>query len=272
MDRKIENEWITVRGTRILCGALIYALDKGRNQLDFWGFNDRSAYIDRICVIQSAIEKYMDGEQTDDREDSCFTNDKMPVPKNRHLPEEIVEMMDTLESLTRLSMTPILIEAEKRTNSSVEKKRQAKEKYERLCGVVNDLMHGEAFPDEPMKQMEYILRLQKVKKTSANYSVTKEEMERENAAVEIWCGMLVRGMMQETLPYYLVAALVENRIVDDFDVTHILHSLGDQRDFEWFDEDYMGQSITADTDIPVGVMMELAEGVFKRILHIRSEE
>ena len=65
-------------------------------------------------------------------------------------------------------------------------------------------------------------------------------------------------------------SLVQDRIIEEIDITHLLDKYGDERDYEWYYEDFLGCDLSDETILCAEDILALAEPKFKEILGFRQ--
>lgn len=270
MAKSVKNEWITIKGHTMLCKQLMLSLYYGdfRLKLKQKGQN----ILNRYCVgsnkMQELLDEYMYGETVIRYGDDYFYQDGLEVPESKKLPDAIEELFCNLENEINVDLNRILIEAESKSNTEIQARMEAEKRDSYLCGVASDLMKGEKLPESNIEKIMYILKLQEKKRINSEYNVSNEEREKEKVAAELWCNLLTRSIINDKLSYYLMKSLVQQGFVKESDFSEILEDLGDKRDFEWYDEDFLGCELMEETIIPLTNVLKMVETELKKLLHI----
>ena len=265
-EMKYEHEWITLRGRTILCEALMRTLGMSAAILmQKAGANCR----DGREFIRDAIYDYMNGREEVGYTETFYRSHHFSPPSSRKLPDAIEEMFQMLEEMSGINLTPLLDEAQEETARVVAEREEEQKRHASLCAAASQLMQDTPFPESPQEKVTYLLQLQAAKEVSCAYDISDEERKMEQIVAEIWCDILIHRMAKETLSYTLMKSLVQQEFVDEFFFTDVLRSLGDERDFEWYDEDFMGSDLFDDTIIPIDSVLQEVEPEFMQRLHIR---
>ena len=77
-------------------------------------------------------------------------------------------------------------------------------------------------------------------------------------------------MNSKYIRYCDLKSLVEQKFLDESDISDILEGLGDKRDYEWYTEDLMSFELMEDTIIPNEIILKEAEPAFMKILNIKK--
>lgn len=265
----MKNACIEINGYRMLCTKLMDALYHGGRWLpEGISFEARCDYDQKRSIIEDYINDYRQGstEVSGDLR-SHYKNDNLP--ENIQYPEAIAEMLLKVEKATGINLPALLESAEKASIKETDSQEEEEKRRQSLHAIVNKLMSGASLPLNAPDKIRAIVTLQIEKKKEPAYRLTKDEWEKENSSAELWCDMLTHSCLGDKLPYYLMKSLVEHDIISEFDITEILNRLGDKRDFEWYDEGFMGSDLMDETILSNASIMPLVEPVFEKNLNLR---
>ena len=87
--------------------------------------------------------------------------------------------------------------------------------------------------------------------------------------LHIYVSLLTRLIVNPYITVAQMKILVDSGWVRDGDFTWMLKSAGDQRDYEWYEEDMMKQSISSATMFPVEKILDYIEADLKKEMGIR---
>lgn len=106
------------------------------------------------------------------------------------------------------------------------------------------------------------------KKKSTFYFTDEEQKKKGCVAAELWCSILIHSLGHECITHGQTLSLVEDDILTVTDISNLLESYGEKRDFEWYSEDYAGKSLSKNIDLKIEDILEMAEPLFKNILSL----
>lgn len=139
-----------------------------------------------------------------------------------------------------------------------------KEKKNKLHQVVVELMGSTSLPVKPDEKIAVLLKLQLAKQSDSRY----DPAEKEKMFTELWCRILIHSLYGKCISYCDLKSLIEAKIIKESDVSEMLKNLGDNRDCEWYMEDFLSCDLLDETKIPNKLILELVEPIFSRELNI----
>ena len=264
----IVNEWITIKGRKMLCETFITALDWERMMIP----NDiqRRIYCDAIVVLQCCTDEYSQGESSITYSDGFIEEHGVSVPKNKTYPQALEEIYYSIEKITRMDFSDMLDKVAKQSLQEDKRNQIERNKKQTLNNIVNEMLYNKSLPENTAEKISALLELNEHKKANKDYNISKSEERKENRATELWCGILLHGMNSKYIRYCDLKSLVEQEFLDESDISDILEGLGDKRDYEWYTEDLMSFELMEDTIIPNEIILKRAEPAFMQILNIKK--
>lgn len=271
--RKYAQEWITLRRRKVLCTQLAKALDEGIVYVDIAReYDAESRYYSMIYPLKVMLNQYRLGEdRISDTFVDFFKYHGVTMPQNRSFPECIEEVMLQIESEIPVHFNAILKDAKERTAKEMEKREREKDdlekKYQQVEELLLDCCGLTKVPDNSFlpNKISVLCKLQSEKAQDKKYQLTMLETE----AFEIYVSLLTRLIVNPYITVAQMKILVDSGWVRDGDFTGMLKSAGDQRDYEWYEEDMMKQSISSATIFPVEKILDYIEADLKKEMGIR---
>lgn len=269
MKKEISNNYIEIKGYNVMCRVLISELDNEDRR--YTGYNQRH-YSEIIYILQNCIDEYMDGEMAITLPEDFFKKYGIDIPEDKNYPHAIQIMFERMEQEMHIDYSAFLKKVLER--SIIEQKKldekDAKEKY--LCELTGTIMNHKRMPTDIPNRVEYLTTMVALKITNQQYSMEQDYLRKEIIVAELWCSILIHGLTSKFLKYSDMKSLVEQEILDEYDISGLLARLGDKRDYEWYEEDYMGNQLMDDTSIPNYMLLDILEPEFQRILHLEKDE
>ena len=270
MKNKYANEFIEIKGNRLLSEQLIQALNSSCWKVHI--FLPAAQHYRLACrIIADHVYDYMKGETQLKTSPEYFKEYKMSTPNSGTYPGAIAEMIENLRKDFNVNPTEILMTAVKNTVDKMKEMEKENEKKKKRCDIVEKIMEGAPLPEETEARISAILRIRKGKSEEASsYMFTAAELDREARASQLWCGILTAGEFNEFIPFYLLKALVQERFIDESDAGKLLRDNGIKKDWEWYSEDFLGSKLMDTTDVSVSSVLAATEPLFMDILNIRQ--
>lgn len=106
-----------------------------------------------------------------------------------------------------------------------------------------------------------------------NRNIVSEQnnyVEKEQTAFLLWISILTQSICSKYITHGQMLSLVQDRIIEEIDITHLLDKYGDERDYEWYSEGFLGCDLSDETILCVKDILAFAEPKFKEILGFRQ--
>lgn len=273
-DRIVEadREWITVHGKRMLWYILIYEFDS-RDFREIVGRitgEKRTAVMRASSLMQEIIDEYTKGLDDVERYKSELEEAGLEMPVDIRLPQAIEELFSQLEQKYRLDLSDILEHAA--GNSEFEYQRLLPERNtkERREKMVSEILEG--YTESVKSSSDKIRLLLYVEEHMKNDDAVEQRIsiEKEHTAFLLWISVLAQSICSKYITHGQMLSLVQDRIIEEIDITHLLDKYGDERDYEWYSEDFLGCDLSDETILCAEDILALAEPKFKEILGFRQ--
>ena len=115
-------------------------------------------------------------------------------------------------------------------------------------------------------KIDMILHLQDMKK-KVNYVNTAEDLEYEAQAFNLWVYLLGHSMFSNVINKAQMEMLVQDRFMDDSEMTKLLKKEGYKWDYEYYSEDAF-TNLSGDTKIRIDDVLQIVEPRFREVLYI----
>ena len=269
-DRKVDSdrEWITVQGQKMLWYIFIYEFDGRdfRNKISHITGEKRSAVFIAATLIQEMIDEYTKGADDISEFKSRLEEANLVMPADIGLPQAIEEVFSQLEQKYGLNLSDMLDHAVWNSEYEFERllpERNAKERRQKMVGEILDNYTGNV--DSPFDKIRMLLYVEEHKKADNN-SDQKSNTEKEQKALLLWISILVRSIFSKYITHGQMLSLVQDRFLDESDIGDLLEKYGDERDYEWYSESFLGNDLSDKTILLIDDILALAEPKFRDIL------
>lgn len=269
-DRKVDSdrEWITVQGQKMLWYIFIYEFDGRdfRNKISHITGEKRSAVFSAATLIQEMIDEYTKGADDISEFKSRLEEANLVMPADTGLPQAIEEVFSQLEQKYGLNLSDMLDHAVWNSEYEFERllpERNAKERRQKMVGEILDNYTGNA--DSPCDKIRMLLYVEEHKKADNN-SDQKSNTEKEQKALLLWISILARSIFSKYITHGQMLSLVQDRFLDESDISDLLEKYGDERDYEWYSESFLGIDLSDKTILLIDDILALAEPKFRDIL------
>lgn len=269
-DRKVDSdrEWITVQGQKMLWYIFIYEFDGRdfRNKISHITGEKRSAVFIAATLIQEMIDEYTKGADDISEFKSRLEEANLVMPADIGLPQAIEEVFSQLEQKYGLNLSDMLDHAVWNSEYEFERllpERNAKERRQKMVGEILDNYTGNV--DSPFDKIRMLLYVEEHKKADNN-SDQKSNTEKEQKALLLWISILVRSIFSKYITHGQMLSLVQDRFLDESDISDLLEKYGDERDYEWYSESFLGNDLSDKTILLIDDILALAEPKFRDIL------
>lgn len=238
-------KFFEIRGRKVLTECFMREVDKLR-----WKFH--LDYINRLVYgIQEVVDSYQNECNDISHLDDFLRRFNYELPEITKLPEAIECLFQQLENKSHQDLSYLLdncvIRSQKEYQHFIEEQTKEKKRLE-LVENLNLEDH------QNVEKVKYLLQLQLAKSKSNNYDLSNEEIKATN----FLCELLIVQLSSQKLPYHLMKRAVENKYVEDSDITKLLKEKYEMKqDYEWYDEDFIGCDLDILTCIQVNDLLEL---------------
>lgn len=255
-----EREWIEINGRKLYWKRFIMVLDDERWHISSTEYN----YM--ICPIQELVESYVDGEDNipeyviEDAEGA-----KLAISSYANPLSAICDLFSQMESKLHKDLSALLDKTAELSEKDAIKRSQKNERERKRKEFVRKIANGISCDMNTIQgKITWILSIQEKKNDS--YFEDEKQKKREADASELWCSILMHQLNFDYITYGQMMSLVQDDILTEYDISQLLSSYGDKRDFEWYSEDCIGNSISENTDLKIHDILEMAEPIFREIL------
>ena len=269
-DRKVDSdrEWITVQGQKMLWYIFIYEFDGRdfRNKISHITGEKRSAVFIAATLIQEMIDEYTKGADDISEFKSRLEEANLVMPADIGLPQAIEEVFSQLEQKYGLNLSDMLDHAV--WNSEYEFERLLPERNAIVSRqkMVSEILEGyTGSVDSPFDIIRMLLYVEEHKKADID-SNQKSNAEKEQKALLLWISILARSVYSKYITHGQMLSLVQDRFLDESDISDLLEKYGDKRDYEWYSEDFLGSNLSDKTILLIDDILAFAEPKFKDIL------
>lgn len=271
-DRKVDadREWITVHGRKILWFVFISAFDGMyfRDKFDHIRGTERDQIYAEAALLQMATDDYTMGNDNIEVFRSELDRIDLAMPEDPRYPQVLVELFDHMEQRHNLDLSDILDDAVKlseRNYNRILQERNAEEQRQQAVGRILDGYTEST--DSPSGKIGMLLYLQEHRPKNDN-SDSEEQDKIEHKAILLWISILVQSLNSDYITHGQMLSLVQDDILEDFDISDLLEKYGDKRYYEWYSEDFLGSDLSDETILRINDVLVLAEPKFKEILGI----
>lgn len=256
-----ERECIEIDGRKLYWMRLINMLDDER-----WHY-DNTAYCNLICPLQYIIEEYVYGaERISDYYINYAIKEGFDIPADMSSSSVINDFYHQIETKLHINLSAALDKAAELSKKDFDKLSAKRESEYRRKEIVSKIAEEILCDNDTVNgKISWILSVQEKKKT-LSYFADEKQKAIENAAAELWCSILIHQLNYEYITYGQMLSLVQEEILAETDISDLLAVYGDKRDYEWYSEDYIGTSISENTELKTEDILEMAEPVFRKIL------
>ena len=265
----MDRQWIYIKGRRIMCTQFIYSLDAYRasHNVGGRGRDLYEKYCSMICVLQEITDEYTRGRDCDEIPQDFYERYHMDKPIDIKLPAAIGELFEQMENRLHLDLSELLdncVESSTRESQRLQELQRAEEERRHLIEtLMEENRIATDIEDCPEKKVYKLLLIQKAKLGSSLYEMNEDEI---NTA-KVWCDLLISSMFSEVISYGTMLRLVENKLVEESEISDILEDkYDDKRDYEWYSEDFIGCGLDEPTIIKIQDIMEMAEPRVMKII------
>ena len=274
-DRRVDadREWITVHGKRMLWYILIYEFDS-RDFREIVGRitgEKRTAVMRASSLMQEIIDEYTKGLDTVERYKSKLEEAGLDMPSNTKLPQAIEELFSQLEQKYKLDLFDMLTHAAGNSEFEYQRLLPERQARERRQKQVSDILEGYT---ESVESSADKIRMLLYVEEHTNRDIASEQessIENEHKSLLLWSSLLVQSICSKYITHGQMLSLVQDRIIEEIDISDLLDKYGDERDYEWYSEDFLGCDLSDETIIQVDDILALAEPKFKEILGFRQD-
>ena len=269
-DRKVDSdrEWITVQGKKMLWYIFIYEFDGRdfRNKISHITGERRNAVFSAASLIQEMINEYTKGADDIGVFKSWLEEADLVMPADTRLQQAIEKLFSQLEQKYGLNLSDLLDHAV--WNSEYEFERLLPERNAIVSRqkMVSEILEGyTGSVDSPFDIIRMLLYVEEHKKADID-SNQKSNAEKEQKALLLWISILARSVYSKYITHGQMLSLVQDRFLDESDISDLLEKYGDKRDYEWYSEDFLGSNLSDKTILLIDDILAFAEPKFKDIL------
>ena len=269
-DRKVDSdrEWITVQGKKMLWYIFIYEFDGRdfRNKISHITGERRNAVFSAASLIQEMINEYTKGADDIGVFKSWLEEADLVMPADTRLQQAIEKLFSQLEQNYGLNLSDLLDHAV--WNSEYEFERLLPERNAIVSRqkMVSEILEGyTGSVDSPFDIIRMLLYVEEHKKADID-SNQKSNAEKEQKALLLWISILARSVYSKYITHGQMLSLVQDRFLDESDISDLLEKYGDKRDYEWYSEDFLGSNLSDKTILLIDDILAFAEPKFKDIL------
>ncbi len=259
-----EREWIEVKGRKLYWNRFINMLDDER-----WHIPDRvnRAFCSMISPLQNILEDYVYGaDEISDYEIDYAQEEGLEIPSDTSLPSAIYDFYNQIESKLHIDLSAALDKAVKLSEEDYRKLSAKRETEYQRREFVHKIAEEISFDTATIQEkIIWILSVQEKKKTDS-YFKDENQKKKETSVAELWCSILMHNLNYEYITYGQMLSLVQDGVLSETDISHLLHFYGDERDFEWYSEDCIGSDLSSNTNFKTEDVLEMAEPMFRKIL------
>lgn len=269
-DRKVdaEREWITVQGKKMLWYIFIYEFDGRdfRNKISHITGERRDAVFSAASLIQKMINEYTKGADDIGIFKSWLEEANLVMPADTGLPQAVEELVSQLEQKYGLNLSDILDHAVWYSEYEFERlllERNAKERRQKM---VSEILKGyTGSVDSPFDKIKMLLYVKEHIKADID-SEQKSDTEKEQKALLLWISILAQSVYSKYITHGQMLSLVQDRFLDESDISDLLEKYGDERDYEWYSESFLGNDLSDKTILLIDDILALAEPKFRDVL------
>lgn len=272
-DRKVDKdrEWITIHGRKILWYVFISAFDGMyfRDKFDHIRGTERNQIYSEAALLQMATDDYTMGNDNIEVFRSELDRIDLAMPEDPRYPQVLVELFDQMEQRHNLNLSDILDDAVKQSERNYNRILQERNAEEQRQKVASEILDGcTDSTDTPSGKIKMLLYLQE-HRPKTNDSDSTQQIDKEHKAMSLWISILVQSFNSNFITHGQMLSLVQDDILEEFDISDLLQDkYDDERDYEWYSEDFLGSDLSDETILQVKDILALAEPKFKEILGI----
>ena len=272
-DRKVDKdrEWITIHGRKILWYVFISAFDGMyfRDKFDHIRGTERNQIYSEAALLQMATDDYTMGNDNIEVFRSELDRIDLAMPEDPRYPQVLVELFDQMEQRHNLNLSDILDDAVKQSERNYNRILQERNAEEQRQKVASEILDGcTDSTDTPSGKIKMLLYLQE-HRPKTNDSDSTQQIDKEHKAMSLWISILVQSFNSNFITHGQMLSLVQDDILEEFDISDLLQGkYDDERDYEWYSEDFLGSDLSDETILQVKDILALAEPKFKEILGI----
>lgn len=275
MEKYDNFKEIIIRNRKLSCMELIGSLDDYRSWIGVQsGRNMHMMYCQMICPLQDMLMEYCSGAKIIQIDERSFERYHLPVPKSKQYPEAIIESFFSMECIMHMDLSDLLDDCAENSVRYFQRLQEEKEQEKKhildtaLCvqeleGSVTISSHSITSPNTPDSAQEKITFLLNLyhKKQEKNFEISAHEA----AAIQAWCMLLVEQSLNldGTLSYGTMKRLMNGEFLSESDVETLLNAYGIHKDFEWYDEDFIGDGPESKTDLKITDVISKCENELK---------
>lgn len=272
-DRKVDKdrEWITIHGRKILWYVFISAFDGMyfRDKFDHIRGTEKNQIYSEAALLQMATDDYTMGNDNIEVFRSELDRIDLAMPEDPRYPQVLVELFDQMEQRHNLNLSDILDDAVKQSERNYNRILQERNAEEQRQKVASEILDGcTDSTDTPSGKIKMLLYLQE-HRPKTNDSDSTQQIDKEHKAMSLWISILVQSFNSNFITHGQMLSLVQDDILEEFDISDLLQGkYDDERDYEWYSEDFLGSDLSDETILQVKDILALAEPKFKEILGI----
>lgn len=270
----MDRDWIYIKGKKLLCQSFICCFDsyKVMNCVYQHGGQSTLNRFDSLCyVVKEITNDYLSGKDyISDELKGFFERYGMKLPVERKLPEALEELFEQMQATLHIDLTVLLDLAVKLTERQYQRMQEEQQKEQKRLTVIHSLIDKNKISGstEVYDKIHNVLVLQKAKSESSDYELEKGE----NAVAMLWCSLLMTSLFSGTITHGQMLELVENRLINESEISSLLESYGIEKDYEWYSEDFIGCELSCKTDIKIKDVLLLCTERIDKILGIKFDE
>ncbi|MBR6925022.1 MAG: hypothetical protein IKH50_10870 [Oscillospiraceae bacterium] len=265
LKHPLENrEWIEIKGRKLLWNRFISMLEWERCNIPRFVYDK---FLSMIRPLQSYVEDYVYGD--DKIYEGTFDYLKKrgyEIPSNLNYPEAIYDLYGQFEKELKLDLSKSLEDEAERSlqefNELCRKREDENKRKQFVAALLEECPYG---CENIWDKVQRLLWIQKSKK-ERGYFENKQKEKEEIHATELLCSILIHSLYSDFINQAQMQSLIEEDILSECEISKILESYGDRRDYEWYSEDFLGSELSVDTILKISDILNIAEPVFRKVL------